>query len=184
MKVLRFDSIIIGAGHNGLVCAAYLAKSGQRVLVLEAADAPGGLAASREFHPGFHASVAHSVSHFSQKIARDLKLASHGFETISNTLPTVGLSADKKQRGTQFEHICKWYLRNAPKHRHQVRRVCCGTSGRGGGGPMPASIWWLRTPRRPRPAGPRRPAGAVMPAVGGCAEGHSGRAGTAPAGRD
>ena len=92
----RFDSIIIGAGHNGLVCAAYLARSGQRVLVLEASDAPGGLGASREFHPGFHASVAHSVSHFSQKIASDLKLASHGFETTSNTLPTIGLSANQE----------------------------------------------------------------------------------------
>ncbi len=92
----RYDSIIIGAGHNGLVCAAYLAQSGQRVLILEASNAPGGLGASREFHPGFHASVAHSVSHFSQKIANDLKLASHGFEANANTLPTVGLSPDKK----------------------------------------------------------------------------------------
>ncbi len=92
----RYDSIIIGAGHNGLVCAAYLAKSGQRVLVLEASSAAGGLGASREFHPGFHASVAHTVSHFSQKIASDLKLASHGFEANANTLPTVGLSPDKQ----------------------------------------------------------------------------------------
>jgi hypothetical protein len=62
---------------------------------LEASDTPGGLAADREFHPGFHASVAHSVSHFSQKIASDLKLASHGFEATPRTLPTIGLSADK-----------------------------------------------------------------------------------------
>ncbi len=79
-----------------MVCAAYLAQSGQRVLVLEASSAPGGLGASREFHPGYHASVAHSISHFSQKIARDLELASHGFETTSNVLPTVGLSPDKE----------------------------------------------------------------------------------------
>ncbi|MFQ5549097.1 MAG: phytoene desaturase family protein [Woeseia sp.] len=92
----RYDSIIIGAGHNGLVCAAYLAQSGQRVLVLEASDAAGGLGASREFHPGFHASVAHSVSHFSQRIVSDLKLAAHGFETTSKPLPTVGLSANKE----------------------------------------------------------------------------------------
>jgi phytoene dehydrogenase-like protein len=92
----RYDSIIIGAGHNGLVCAAYLAKSGQRVLVLEASDAAGGLGASREFHPGFHASVAHTVSHFSQKITSDLKLSSHGFKTTSDTLPTIGLSADQE----------------------------------------------------------------------------------------
>ena len=65
----RYDSIIIGAGHNGLVCAAYLAKGGQRVLVLEAAETPGGLAAGREFYPDFHASVAHSVAHFSLRTA-------------------------------------------------------------------------------------------------------------------
>lgn len=77
----RYDSIVIGAGHNGLVCAAYLAQAGQRVLVLEASDSPGGLAGNREFHPGFHTSVAHSAKHFSSKVASDLNLASHGFET-------------------------------------------------------------------------------------------------------
>ena len=49
----RWDAIVIGAGHNGLVCAAYLARGGHNVLVVEAAAEPGGLAASREFHPGF-----------------------------------------------------------------------------------------------------------------------------------
>ena len=92
----KYDSIIIGAGHNGLVCAAYLAKSGRRVLVLEAADTTGGLAASREFHPGFHASVAHSISHFSSKVARDLKLSDYGYAATSKTIPTIGLRADKE----------------------------------------------------------------------------------------
>ena len=89
----RYDSIIIGAGHNGLVCAAYLAQGGQRVLLLEAADTPGGLAANREFHPGFRTSVAHTVSHFSQKVANDLKLSSLGYSATSNLLPTIGLGA-------------------------------------------------------------------------------------------
>ncbi len=92
----RYDSIIIGAGHNGLICAAYLARNGQSVLVLEASNTPGGLGASREFHPGFHASVAHSVSHFSRKICKDLQLESHGFETTSKPLATVGLSANQE----------------------------------------------------------------------------------------
>ncbi|MEM8564654.1 MAG: FAD-dependent oxidoreductase, partial [Pseudomonadota bacterium] len=65
----RYDTVIVGAGHNGLVCASYLAKAGQRVLVLEAAEQPGGFASTREFHPGFHASVAHSLSHFSKKVS-------------------------------------------------------------------------------------------------------------------
>jgi phytoene dehydrogenase-like protein len=92
----RYDSIIIGAGHNGLVCAAYLAQGGQRVLVLEASDVAGGLGANREFHPGFHASVAHSVSHFSEKIANDLNLASHGFAASSEPMPTIGMSLDSE----------------------------------------------------------------------------------------
>jgi phytoene dehydrogenase-like protein len=92
--VSRYDSIIIGAGHNGLVCAAYLAKSGQRVLVLEASANSGGLAAGREFHPGFRASIAHSVSHFSEKVSDDLNLSSHGFEMTGGALATVGLRAD------------------------------------------------------------------------------------------
>jgi len=90
----HYDSIVIGAGHNGLVCAAYLAKSGQRVLVLEAADAPGGLAGSREFHPGFHASVAHSINHFSKKVVNDLNLAAHGLKSGSGGNEIVGLGAD------------------------------------------------------------------------------------------
>ncbi|MCZ6619483.1 MAG: NAD(P)/FAD-dependent oxidoreductase [Gammaproteobacteria bacterium] len=92
----RYDSIIIGAGHNGLVCAAYLARSGQRLVVLEASETAGGLGASREFHPGFHVSVAHTINHFSRKIASDLKLASYGFEASPKLLPTVGLSVDTK----------------------------------------------------------------------------------------
>jgi phytoene dehydrogenase-like protein len=79
-----------------LVCAAYLAQSGQNVLVVEASDTPGGLAAGIEFHPGFHASVAHSVSHFSREVATDLNLTSHGFATTSGPMPTIGLSLDEE----------------------------------------------------------------------------------------
>jgi len=90
----HYDSIIIGAGHNGLICAAYLAKKGQSVLLLEASDTTGGLAASREFHPGFKTSVAHTVNHFSEKIAKDLDLESFGLKASAEPLPTVGLSVD------------------------------------------------------------------------------------------
>jgi len=90
----RYDSIVIGAGHNGLVCATYLARAGQKVLVLEASDSPGGLAASREFHAGFRAPVAHSVNHFSMRIFRDLALESHGFKSAAELPRTVGLGPD------------------------------------------------------------------------------------------
>lgn len=89
----NFDSIIIGAGHNGLVCATYLALSGKSVLVLEASATPGGLAASREFHPGFKISIAHTVSHLLPEIVDDLDLSAHGLKFASGPLITVGLDA-------------------------------------------------------------------------------------------
>ena len=90
----RYDSIIIGAGHNGLVCATYLARSGQKVLVLEAADNCGGLAANREFHPGFNTAIAQTVTHLSSKVCNDLKLAHHGLKSTA-AMKTIGLSKDQ-----------------------------------------------------------------------------------------
>ncbi len=94
MPAQDYDTIIIGAGHNGLVCAAYLARQGQHVLVLEAADSVGGLAVTREFHPGFKASIAHTVSQFSEKIAADLSLAQHGYSNGGAPLAHIGLNPD------------------------------------------------------------------------------------------
>ena len=53
-----YDVVIIGGGHNGLVCAAYLAKAGLKVTVLERRDVVGGAAVTEEFHPGFRNSTA------------------------------------------------------------------------------------------------------------------------------
>ncbi|MGA9422070.1 MAG: FAD-dependent oxidoreductase, partial [Rhodanobacteraceae bacterium] len=58
MTARDFDAILIGAGHNGLVCATYLARAGLKVLVLERRDVVGGAAVTEEFHPGFRNSVA------------------------------------------------------------------------------------------------------------------------------
>ncbi len=63
------------------------------MLVVEAADDPGGLAAPREFHPGFQVSVAHSVGHFSERVATDLDLATHGY--TSTPIATVGLGDNR-----------------------------------------------------------------------------------------
>ncbi len=95
-QLAHYDSIIIGAGHNGLICAAYLARAGQRVLLLESSESVGGLAASREFHPGFRTSVAHFVNHFPQKIVKELGLESHGLNATRQQPTTVGMSLDGK----------------------------------------------------------------------------------------
>ncbi|MFT5508139.1 MAG: phytoene dehydrogenase-like protein [Hyphomicrobiaceae bacterium] len=74
-----YDVVIIGGGHNGLTCAAYLARAGRRVVVLEKNDVVGGAAITEEFHPGFRNSVAsYTVSLLNPKVIADLELARHG----------------------------------------------------------------------------------------------------------
>lgn len=92
-----YDTIIIGAGHNGLVCAGYLAKAGQRVLVLEASEECGGLAATHEFHEGFRTSVAHYFGHIPRSIIRDLDLAEHGLSANQTSPDLVWLGEDGAQ---------------------------------------------------------------------------------------
>src|ERR1700756_5366794 len=88
----RSTIVVIGAGHNGLVCAAYLARSGRKVLVLEAADRVGGAAITREFAPGFKASaVAHLLHLFDPKIGTELALSRHGLSLARSGLGTVAL---------------------------------------------------------------------------------------------
>jgi phytoene dehydrogenase-like protein len=87
------DALIIGAGHNGLVCAAYLAAAGLKVTVLERRAVVGGAAVTEEFHPGFRNSVAaYTVSLLNPKIIRDLDLPGHGLRVVerrcANFLPT------------------------------------------------------------------------------------------------
>ena len=79
----KYDAIIVGGGHNGLVCAAYLAKAGRRVVVLEQRHVLGGAAVSEELYPGFTFSVfSYVVSLFRPHIIRELELARHGLEII------------------------------------------------------------------------------------------------------
>jgi phytoene dehydrogenase-like protein len=89
------DVLIIGAGHNGLVCAYYLAARGLKVTMLEARPVVGGAAVTEEFHPGFRNSTAsYTVSLLNPKIIRDLRLYEHGLRVvlrkIDNFLPTQG----------------------------------------------------------------------------------------------
>lgn len=78
-----YDCIIIGAGHNGLICAAYLAEAGKKVLVLERRHLVGGACVTEELWPGFKVSTAsYVVSLLLPQIVRDLDLARHGYKVL------------------------------------------------------------------------------------------------------
>jgi len=88
----RFDAVVVGGGHNGLVCAAYLAAAGLSVCVVERRAVLGGAAVTEEFHPGFRNSTAsYTVSLLDPHVVRDLNLAAHGLvvreRTYANFLP-------------------------------------------------------------------------------------------------
>ena len=100
------DVAIIGAGHNGLVCACYLAGAGLKVVVLERREVVGGAAVTEEFHPGFRNSTAsYTVSLLHPKVIRDLRLAEHGLRIVerpfANFLPLSNSSYIKVGGGLQ-----------------------------------------------------------------------------------
>jgi phytoene dehydrogenase-like protein len=89
---VRYDVIVIGGGHNGLVCACYLAGAGLKVRVLERRHVVGGAAVTEEFAPGFrNSTAAYTISLLNPKVIRDLKLAEHGLRIVerpfANFLP-------------------------------------------------------------------------------------------------
>lgn len=89
-----YDHIIIGAGHNGLVAAAYLARKGEKVLVLERRDIVGGQLVTESFGENFNADSLHAGGNLRPDIIKDLNLASFGLQADSVRKPFISLQAD------------------------------------------------------------------------------------------
>ena len=129
----KYDCILIGGGHNGLVCAAYLAKAGRKVCVLERRHVLGGCAATEELWPGYRVSTAaYVISLFQTSIIRELRLKEYGLKILPRSpssftpLPdgrslTMGPDAGLNQR-----EISKFSLRDAeayPRYEALLERV-------------------------------------------------------------
>ncbi|MCW5593532.1 MAG: NAD(P)/FAD-dependent oxidoreductase [Burkholderiales bacterium] len=128
-----FDAAIVGAGHNGLACACYLAAAGLRIGVFERREVVGGAAVTEEFHPGFrNSAAAYTVSLLNPKVIADLRLAERGLRIVerpfSNFLPTADggyLKAGGGLEATQRE-IAKFSARDAarlPDYYDRLERV-------------------------------------------------------------
>jgi len=94
---MTHDAIIIGAGHNGLVTACYLAKAGLKTMVLERREVVGGGAVTEEFHRGFRCSTLdHTTGPVFPQIVSDLNLAQHGLELITPEVRVLSLTSDNR----------------------------------------------------------------------------------------
>jgi len=127
------DVVVIGAGHNGLVCAGYLAKAGLDVTVLERRDVVGGACVTEELFPGYRCSTASLVtSLFRPEIVADLGLASHGLEFIRRNPSVVALFPDGRHlmlgsdQGACTREIAKFSRADAaayPRYGRTMRRL-------------------------------------------------------------
>ncbi|PYL01693.1 MAG: amine oxidase [Verrucomicrobia bacterium] len=129
----NYDAIIIGAGHNGLVTAAYLARAGKKVLVLERRELVGGCVVTEELWPGFKVSTASYVnSLFRPEIIRDLELKRHGFVMLPRSpssftpLPDgryLLMGPDKEMTRREVAKFSKKDAENLPRFEAMLKRV-------------------------------------------------------------
>src|SRR6516164_10256 len=125
------DAIIIGAGHNGLTCAAYLGMAGLRVRVFERRDVVGGACVTEEFHPGFrNSTAAYTVGLLQPKIIRDLNLYEHGLRVVErrvqNFLPLPDGRYLLTGEGRTEREIAKFSVKDAaryPAYQSEIGRV-------------------------------------------------------------
>jgi phytoene dehydrogenase-like protein len=114
------DALIIGGGHNGLVCAAYLAGAGLKVRVLERRGIVGGAAVTEEFFPGFRNSTAsYTVSLLNPKVIADLRLREHGLRVVerpyANFLPLPDGRAFRLGGERTQAEVAQWSARDAAR---------------------------------------------------------------------
>jgi phytoene dehydrogenase-like protein len=117
----NLDAIVIGAGHNGLTCAAYLGMAGLRVRVLERRGVVGGASVTEEFHPGFrNSTAAYTVGLLQSKIIRDLKLHEHGLRIVhrraQNFLPLPDGRYLLTGEGRTEREIAKFSIKDAARY--------------------------------------------------------------------
>ena len=128
-----YDAIIIGAGHNGLVTAAYLARAGRKVLVLERREMVGGCAVTENLWPGYKVSTASYVnSLFRPEIIRDLDLKRHGFEMLPRSPSSftpfpdgryLMMGPDKEMTHREISKFSKKDAEALPKYEAMLERV-------------------------------------------------------------